>query len=328
MSENQDNHKAILIKSILTHKGYRQYNIAVAKRLGGIEYAVLLCDLIDQLAYLEENNMLVSHVKYGDGLMYYKISQAYDRCAISKDSFETGIKILSSLGFIKDIVKFGIPPVRYFRLDLNVIFEWLFSKNVSKLRKPAIYNEEIRNTNFGNPQTYDNYNESNTNPNNRSPSISPPPPPNKSFSLKEDKISFFDPFKYKLKNGQPVGDIMAKTLAKKMKDPLERSKIIAAVEWYHQQVDAGNPVKKTHESWLQYAITNDMGSKGNRLWKNEMYAKLMKEEHKLHGLEIKKTVVWMDKKDGNRPESIGLNLPEETFANALDNYIKIMKLKD
>lgn len=328
MSDIQIDHNAVLIKSLLTHKGYRQYNVAVAKRLGGIEYAILLCDLIDQLAYLEETKQLVSHVKYGDGLMYYKINQAYDRCGISKDSFESGIKLLSSLGFIKDIVKFGVPPTRYFRLDLEAIYQWLFSKNVSKLRNSAIQTEEFRNSNCGNPQTYDNYNESNTKPINRSSSISPPSPRNKSLSLKEDKIAFFDPFKYKLKNNQPLTEVMSKTLAKKMKDPLEAAKIQAAVQWYENQVDSGNPVKKTHESWLQYAITNDMGSKNNRIWKNQMYAKLMKEEHKLHGLNIMKTVVQLDKKDGNRPESIGFNLPEETFENALDNYIKLMKIKD
>lgn len=322
MSENLQMHKASVIKSLLTHKGYRQYNVSVSKRLGGIEYAVLLNDLIDQYDHLEETDQLVSHLKYGDGLMYYTINQAYERCGISKDSFEAGLKLFISLGFFSCVVKFGIPPKRYFKIDLGKIYDWLFSNNVYNLRKPANCIEETRKTFCGNPQTNDKENDIYNNTYNRS---TPPPSTSKekSSSYKNNKI-VFDPTTYKLKNGKNLKDITIKSYLNKMKDPVQRHRIESNVIWYENQVDSGLK-PDNHEAVLQYAITKDMARVSNAAWTNETYAKLMKEEHKLNGLKILKTVVHLDKMDGSKPESVSLNLPHESFSSIIDNYISTTK---
>ena len=318
---NSDSYKASFIKTFLSHNGFRQYNVEVSKRLGHIEYAILLNDLIDQYAYLEENNALISHIKYGDGLMYYTIQQAYKRCGIHKDSFDSAIKLFIKLGFIIDSVKFGMPPTRHFRLDFQAIHEWLFSNNVSKLRKPAIHNAETRNIYCGNPQPDESKNES------KKESKRDRMSENKSSFCKDDKIVFFDPFTYKLRDGSTLSPIMARTLAKKLKEPKFRVQCRLNVQWYESEIDKGTPVKTTHEKMLQFAISNNMASKENQLCNNRMYAQIMKEEHKLQGLIILKTVVKLEKKDGSVPESIKLNLPETTFSEILDRYIENYKDK-
>lgn len=318
--------KTSLVRSLLSHKKYRQYNVDIAKRLGGIEYAILLNDLLDQFEHLEENRLLVSHVKYGDGLMYYTMQQAFDRCAISRTSFESAIKLFITLGFIKDVVKFGNLLKRYFRIDINAIYEWLISNNnyecrnlQARMQKPASEDVEISKLTIPNNDSY-------TIPNNRSPnsplSEAPIPEPAKSSSLEKEKIGFFDPIKYKLRNGERLKEVTAKSFRKKMQDASYATRIIANVAWYEKQMDEGIKPKKSHEAYLQWAINKNMAAKEDCAWRNTIYAKIMKEEHKLNGLEILKTVVHLDKKDGSRPESVSLNLSEDTFAKIIENFIE------
>ena len=327
--------KSNIIQIFLRSKNYRQYNIPVAKALGRIEYAVLLTDLIDQFYHLQEEGKLVSHIKYGDGLMYYMVKQAYERCAICRDSFDSGLDLFIKLGFIKDSVRFGTPPKRYFRLDLHALNEWLFSNINYKERNSAVQRAETRSLKSGIPQTNEYKNESNNESDIRfkermaksDDKKNERPPDKDSSSFKNQKFVSFDPFSYKLRNGNPLSMIMARTLAKKMKDAKESEIIKANVEWYENQIDSGaSPLK--HEAYLQFAITKNLAQKYDRNSKNSLYAKFMKEENKSLGIKILKSVVQLDKRDGSKYESISLDLPEKTFSIILENFIETQKKEE
>lgn len=316
-SESDIYTKNLLLRTFISHENYRKYNVPLAKALNGIERAVLLNDLMDQYFYLLDNNKLVSHVDHGDDLMFYTIQQAYDRCGINKDSFDSALKMFISLGFISKICKFGIPCKKYIKLDLTRIYDWIFSSNLYSLRKPANSLPEIREQSSGNPQRNDNYNESN----NESKYRSTKSPSQKNKEIVKE-VDSFDPLTYVLRDGQPLKRITAGSYRNKMKDPNLRAKILSNVRWYENQIDSGVAPKKSHEAFLQFAITNDMASKGNSLANNDLYARMMKEEHKLDGMKIMKTVVQLYHKGGTLWESINKNLPEETFGKIIDEYVK------
>jgi hypothetical protein len=222
-----------------------------------------------------------------------------------------------------------MPQKRYLKLDISAIYGWAFSNNVCRVRKSANKLAETRKHVSGNPLRNDKENDSYSIPNNRL--CDPPPPkpiPKKSPSLKKHEAVSFDPFSYKLKDGSPLQEITAKSFAKKMKDPKQAFLILSNVEWYEKQVEKGIKPKSSHERFLQFAISNDLASKENIIANNDLYAQFVKDEHKLNGIKILKTLVQLDKKNGSKPESISKNLPEITFSNIIDNYVKHMKLKE
>src|SRR6185503_20609238 len=103
--------------------------------------------------------------------------------------------------------------------------------------------------------------------------------------------------------------------------------ILTNIQWYEDQVKKGAKIKK-HEAYLQSAISKNRAAKDNKIASNLIYARFLKEDRNLHGINILKTVVQLDKKDGSKPESISLNLPDETFSSILDRYVKTMENKE
>lgn len=314
---------------VMCHEdSYRKYNIPVAKILGNIEYAVLLYDIVDYRIFLNKEHKLVSHPVYGDGFMYYTIQKSYERCGMSRCSFESGIKLFIKLGFIDSVVKFGNPCRKYFRINRRAIFEWMcnnkevglsVNKPQSSLQKSASKFAETSKQVCRNLQRNESNNESKKESNIR---LSPPvkKAEDRSSFSKNSEIVSFDPFSYRLRDGKLLSSIMAKTLAKKMKDPHEKFKILTNVSWYEKQVNGGLQ-PKNHESYLQNALTKNLAEKENVLNKNKLYSNFLKEEHQLHGLKILKTVVQLENKDGSKLESISFDLPENTFCEILDSYL-------
>lgn len=137
--------------------------------------------------------------------------------------------------------------------------------------------------------------------------------------------AFFDPFTYRLRNGDKLDLRTARAFAKYSGDALK--KLVANVAWYEQQIDKGTVPKTTHEKFLQWAIKKDMAKSESDIWQNDLYARWQKEEHRLHGMTILKTVVQLDKKDGNRPESVSKALNSASFAAIIDNYTQGIKSK-
>lgn len=137
--------------------------------------------------------------------------------------------------------------------------------------------------------------------------------------------AFFDPFTYRLRNGEKLDIRTARSFAKYKGKELE--KLVANVAWYEKQIDDGKQPKTTHEKFLQWAIKTNMAKSETDAWQNSLNARFMQAEHNLKGMKVMKTVVQLDKKDGNRPDSVSLNLPTHTFDNILQNYLKLMQSK-
>ncbi len=142
-----------MLNTFLSNDKYRLYNVDMAKRLGGVEYAVILNDMLDQFKYLKSQDQLLNHEKHGNDLMYYTKDQCYDRCAINKDRFETAIKKFVELDFIR-VFRFGLPCKNYYSFNHLKIAQWLFYKNVSRKRDSSNCMEETLQPDGGNPPTY------------------------------------------------------------------------------------------------------------------------------------------------------------------------------
>lgn len=119
-----------IVDNFISAESYRTYNINVAKWLGGVEYAVVLMDLVEQYNFLFKSAKLVSSEKYGRGWMFYTESRAFERCAVPAKSFRSAIKKFEELGFIK-IAKWGLPYKSYYHLNKAAIGKWLLSNKVS-----------------------------------------------------------------------------------------------------------------------------------------------------------------------------------------------------
>lgn len=304
-----------LLGSILGEKNKRTYNVEMAKRLGGVDYAVILSDLIDSYLYFYQNNKLISHIEHGDGFMYYTIAGAYERCGVNRWAFEKSIKMFTDLGFLSTIVKFGNLGRKHFKLDVSRICDWFFASENLEMQKPTTgdvgtYNSSCRNLHQTNLK-----NESNKTSKKRP--FSSDTQEKKSASSK----SSFNPKTYVLRNGEKLSHIMQCTLMKQMKDPEQRRRILSNVAWYENEIDRGIIPQKGHERMLQWALSENISGKENCKDANLKYAKIMKEEYKLQGLDIKKTVVILNKFNCAKPESIPLNLNELTFRNIIDSYV-------
>ncbi len=135
----------------------------------------------------------------------------------------------------------------------------------------------------------------------------------------------FNPKEYVLQNGEKLTLRTARAFDKYSGKSKER--LIANVKWYESQCQKGVEPKTTHEKFLQWAINSNMASSETFLWQNEIYAKVMKEQYNLRGLNILKTCVHVNKFNGNRPESIDLRINPECFAEMLKDYITLMERK-
>lgn len=139
-----------------------------------------------------------------------------------------------------------------------------------------------------------------------------------------NSIVLFDAHLYRLKNGQNFQSLTARRYAKLQGEDLQR--LVRNIHYYEQKFDDGISIDN-HERYIENAFKNDYAGRDHWKLPNRIYAEMMRQEHDLPGIEIKKTVVWLHKKDANRPESVSLSLPEETFGNIIDNYVKTMKDK-
>ena len=115
--------------TFIRSNSYRTYNIQIAKALGGVEYAVVLHDMLDQYFYLSEREKLISHPDHGKNLMFYTDTVCWDRCAIGKKTLMTATRKLAELGILQ-IFSFGLPKKNYYRFSFNNLQNWINS-NIS-----------------------------------------------------------------------------------------------------------------------------------------------------------------------------------------------------
>jgi hypothetical protein len=141
-----------------------------------------------------------------------------------------------------------------------------------------------------------------------------------SLSSKGKITALFNPMTYRLRNGEHLSYRMQKALNKY--SPRESERLLPNVQYYEQWVDDGKPIKRSHEAFLQYCISEDMASKKENARKNDLYAKYIKSEYEAHGIEILQTVVTLKKSSREEPYPISKELPPSTFENILDAYIE------
>ena len=142
-------------------------------------------------------------------------------------------------------------------------------------------------------------------------------------SSHECKFTVFDPHNYKLKNGERLQLRTARAFAKYTGKAKER--LQANVFWYESYIDSGKEVKRSHEALLQWAVKTDAASKEDLSFQNTLYAKMMMLEHNLSNVKILKTVMQIKDQYSSMSETISLTLPNATFINILDSYIKKQK---
>jgi hypothetical protein len=142
---------------------------------------------------------------------------------------------------------------------------------------------------------------------------------NLSPSSKRQITAFFNPRSYKLRDGQPLSIRMQNSICKYSEN--ERKRALANVQYYEEYVDSGQTIKTEHERFLQYCIRDDLAMKKENCGRNDLLARVMKEEYRMNEMEILAKSIRIKKSDHEEPISISKELPHQTFTNILDNYI-------
>lgn len=130
---------------LLNSKNFRTYSVHLAKKIGSVNAAIMLSELIyfyDR--YDEERSLVQIRNQIGDWF-YLTQEKCEDRTALSRKEQDTAIKKLEDMGLLKKTLA-GLPAKRYFQLNEQKIFELLMeiesfrytssdSKNANKLNK-------------------------------------------------------------------------------------------------------------------------------------------------------------------------------------------------
>ena len=101
----------------------------------GYNCAALLGFLINKFCYYLKEDKLFSHPSHGSDWFYLTIGMAEQQLHLSRDEQDGALKKMKEYDLI-EIKTIGIPPKRYFRLNLDKIAQFLVSRDiVSNLRK-------------------------------------------------------------------------------------------------------------------------------------------------------------------------------------------------
>lgn len=134
------------VLSFLNTSSYQIYNRNIAKLCGSVNAAIMLSELVNRYEYHCSNNELESHEKYGEGWFYLTIEKAEERTCLSRKEQDLGISILKEKSFI-EVVQFGMPCKRYFRINEKEILESLGLLNkdysLSKKDKPVCLDNPV-----------------------------------------------------------------------------------------------------------------------------------------------------------------------------------------
>jgi len=289
------------------------YDVETAKTMGSVEYTVVLSDMFETYLRLKENNLLISNILHGDGLMYYTHSQCFDRCAIREDSFRSAIKKFTELGFFEVVVNIGMPSKKHYKLNIINIYNYLNSnKDYSYLKtgnKIAENRQHVSCFQLHNDKKNDIYKE---------PKIIVNAKP--SSSSQAQSAVLFDPVTFRLENGMPLSPRTRQAFAKYKGKDLE--KLLANVHYYQHKARTSIKPIDNHERYLQNCVNKNYADGWDGEFRNKLYAETMKGTYNLKDLVIKKTVINFDLKDGQGTQSVSLRLPHSTFTDILDKYIE------
>lgn len=144
------------------------------------------------------------------------------------------------------------------------------------------------------------------------------------INVREDRSSLtlnsiaFDPEEFILPNGAHLSDRMKRSLRKYTQEQWQD--LLPNVAYFQAQVAKGIHMPNP-EAYLQSCISKNYAKESDNSFQNRLYAEWAKDEYKLRGLQILKTVVKFKRSSREAEESISLSLPPESFSAALDGYI-------
>lgn len=120
---------------LLNHANYQIYNRQIARKLGSVDAAIMLSELINRYQYHKEHNELLTFEKFEGEWFFYTVEKCEERTVLSRREQERTVKNLISNGLIEKI-QFGLPAKRHFKLNIDNIEEFMdFSKNLSRTHK-------------------------------------------------------------------------------------------------------------------------------------------------------------------------------------------------
>lgn len=295
---------------------FRRYSVEVAKKLGHVAYAIVLADMLDQYIFFFKCKTLKSHIRHGDGLMFYTVQHAYERTAVKRRQFQTAIQKFMDLGLLSTVSKIDFEGKTYYKFDLEAVashLQTMISEAMYKCTLPNVQNATSQSTNVQPMKTIKN-------PIQESRYVDGASAP--SFE-KGRNIDSFDPATFLLADGSHLSFRTQKQLAKTMQNPAGLAKILRSINYYQEQIGRNVKPKKSHEIMLQWIINKDFGLKADYADQNELYAKFLVAENKLSNIEILKSVIVF--KMGRHSESLSKDMQPENFASTFNHLLNKFK---
>lgn len=124
---NQNPYRSVKQKqllSLLDSKNYRTFHVEIAKKLGSINAAVLLSDLIDCHQFHESKGELTSHEKHGNNWFFYTVEKCEDRTTLTERQQSSALSSLKNFNLIES-ANFGVPCKRHFRINIDSVIDFL-----------------------------------------------------------------------------------------------------------------------------------------------------------------------------------------------------------
>lgn len=132
-------------------------------------------------------------------------------------------------------------------------------------------------------------------------------------------IVLFDAKAFTLPNGNKLSLRMQRSIAKYSRE--DKQKLYSNISYFQDKVRKG-VIFDNPEAYLQKCINENYAQKETNVWQNQTYAKFIKEEYNLRGMQILETVVRFKRSEKEPYESLSFRLPHLSFADSLEKYIK------
>ena len=98
----------------------RVYSVEVARKIGSINAAIYLSELVQRFEYHSIRNELIDDERHGKGWFCYTAEKCLDRTSMSIKEQKTALCYLIRLGLIEQ-KNFGVPCKRHFRINKKAL---------------------------------------------------------------------------------------------------------------------------------------------------------------------------------------------------------------
>ena len=126
---SQDQYSEAIFHS-LNSDNYQVYNRDVARKLGSINAAVLLSELINRHIYHKGKNELMNIPKQEGLWFFYTVDKCTERTTLSEKQQANALEILRPFNlFERSLV--GSPPKRFFKPNIQAIADFMVNLNIN-----------------------------------------------------------------------------------------------------------------------------------------------------------------------------------------------------